>query len=293
MTRRYFTSGARETELTAPVNDTDITIQVDTPVGYPSSFPFPIILELGTSSEEAMLVTNVAGSTYTVNRGYDGSTAVAHSSGAKVVHGVTAIEFNEANEHVNTSTDVHGLSGGAAVVGTTQSQTLTNKTLTSPTINGGTANSSTLVTPTIASFVNANHNHTNSANGGSIGLSFIGADSNAVSSSGTLNTTYADITDISITFTAPTAWQTGATKIALYLVLAMTTAGSPLIRWTVDGTQAGEEINIVSSSNGQLWGGIIDLPTVGVAHTIKAQWKIASGSQSYSFLGAQLWGSVV
>ncbi len=293
MTRRYFTSGARETELTAPVNDTDITIQVDSPVGYPSSLPFPIILELGTSSEEAMLVTNVAGNTYTVNRGFDGSTAVAHLTGAKVVHGVTAIEFNEANEHINTSTNVHGLSGGAAVVGSTQIQTLTNKTLTTPVINGGTLNSSTLVTPTIGSFTNAQHDHTNSANGGAIGLSFVGSASNATSSSGTLTTTYSDIPSMSITFTAPSAWQTGATKLAMYLVLAMTTAGSPLVRWTVDGSQAGEEVNIVSSSSGQLWGGIIDLPSAGGSHTIKAQMKIASGSQSFSFLGAQLWASVI
>lgn len=293
MTRRYFTTGARETSLTAPINDTDISISVDAPVGYPSSVPFPIICELGTSSEEAMLVTNVAGSTYTVTRGFDGSTAVSHLSGAKVVHGVTAIEFNEANEHINTSTNVHGLSGGAAVVGTTQSQTLTNKTLTSPIINNGTINSATLVTPTIASFANANHNHTSSAQGGTIGLSFIGTSSNVASSSGTLTTTYSDLPSLSITFTAPSAWQSGATKLALYLVLAMTTAGSPLIRWNVDGAQSGEEVNILSSAQGQLWAGIIDLPSVGGSHTIKPQWKIASGSQSYSFLGAQFWGSVV
>jgi hypothetical protein len=293
LTRRYFTTGARETSLTAPVSDSDITIQVDSPVGYPAEFPFPIICELGTSSEEAMLVTNVAGNTFTVNRGFDGSTAVAHLVGAKVVHGVTAIEFNEANEHNNASTSVHGLGAGSAIVGTNTSQTLANKTLTSPTINNGTGNAMTLVTPTIASFANAQHDHTDAAGGGSIGISYIGSASNSSSSSGTLNTTYADIPSMSITFTAPDSWPTGATKLTLYLVLAMTTAGSPLVRWTVDGSQAGEDIAIVSSSNAQLWGGIIDLPAAGASHTIKAQMKIATGSQSYSFLGAQLWGSVV
>lgn len=43
------------------------------------------------------------------------------------------------NEHDTATTGVHGLSGN--VVGTSDSQTLTNKTLTSPTLNGGTLNS--------------------------------------------------------------------------------------------------------------------------------------------------------
>jgi hypothetical protein len=126
-----------------------------------------------------MLVTAMAGDSWTVTRGYDGSTAVAHDLGAKIVHGVSAIDMDEANEHVQASTNVHGLASGAAVVGTTTAQTLTNKTLTSPTVNGGTLNavtlasgttltSPTLVTPTIASFVNATHDHSDAANGGEI-----------------------------------------------------------------------------------------------------------------------------
>jgi hypothetical protein len=138
-----------------------------------------ILCELGTSSEEIMLVTAMAGDSWTVTRGYDGSTAVAHDLGAKVVHGVSAIDMDEANEHVQASTNVHGLASGAAVVGTTTAQTLTNKTLTSPTLNGGTLNAvtlasgttldtPTLITPVIASFVNAPHDHSDAANGGEI-----------------------------------------------------------------------------------------------------------------------------
>jgi len=38
----------------------------------------------------------------------DGTTAVSHSNGATVKHGVSARDFDETNSHVNdTSTDVH------------------------------------------------------------------------------------------------------------------------------------------------------------------------------------------
>jgi hypothetical protein len=54
--------------------------------------------------------------------------------------------------HYNDPNGVHGVGGSSAIVGTLETQTLSGKTL---------------VTPTIASFVNAPHNHTNAANGGS------------------------------------------------------------------------------------------------------------------------------
>jgi len=53
-------------------------------------------------------VTNVSGTTLTVTRGVDGTSAVSHNAGASFSHGVSARDFDEANSHVNdTTTDVH------------------------------------------------------------------------------------------------------------------------------------------------------------------------------------------
>lgn len=63
-------------------------------------------------------------------------------------------------------TTTHGATG--AVVGTTNTQTLTNKTFTAPTTNGGTSNGETINDPVIGSseWTTANHKHYNAATGG-------------------------------------------------------------------------------------------------------------------------------
>jgi hypothetical protein len=116
-------------------------------------------------ANELVSVTAAGGTTLTVTRGQDGTSAVAHLAGIDVRHAISARDLREPQEHIGATTDVHGLSGGAAVVGTTSTQTLTNKTLTSPTVN-----SPTIVTPTISSsgFTNATHTHAAASSGGTI-----------------------------------------------------------------------------------------------------------------------------
>lgn len=130
MTLRYY-ANAPATTLGASCSNSASSLQVASVTGFPIQYPYTLIIDRDTASEEAVSVTSASGTTLNVTRAIDGTTAFAHTLGATVEHGVTAQDIREANAHVNASTAVHGLSG--AVVGTTDAQVVTNKDLTSGT----------------------------------------------------------------------------------------------------------------------------------------------------------------
>jgi hypothetical protein len=102
MARRYYSSTAARTTLSANISNVAVTVGVTAVSGWPESFPYTIIIDQDTINEEVVTVTARAGTTLTVTRGVDGTTAVAHSAGAAVNHGVSARDFDEPNLHVNT-----------------------------------------------------------------------------------------------------------------------------------------------------------------------------------------------
>jgi hypothetical protein len=150
MALRYF-ANSPATTLAASCSSGATSISVSSVSGLPIQYPYTLILDRGTASEEVVTVTAGASTTLTVVRGADNTTAFSHSVGAGVEHGISAQDPREANAHVNATSGVHGVTG--ALVGVTDAQTLSNKTL---------------ITPTIASMVNATHNHTGSAGGGQL-----------------------------------------------------------------------------------------------------------------------------
>jgi len=63
-----------------------------------------LIIDQDTVNEEVVQVESlVSGTTYNVTRAQDGTSAVLHSTGAAVNHGVSARDFDEPNSHVNTN----------------------------------------------------------------------------------------------------------------------------------------------------------------------------------------------
>ena len=96
---------------------------------------YTVVIDPDTALEEIVDVSNYSsGNSLTIARGRDGSTGVAHSAGAIVRHMVIGRDLQEANDHIEDSTGVHGITDTAALVTLTGAQTLTSKTLTSPTL---------------------------------------------------------------------------------------------------------------------------------------------------------------
>lgn len=150
MPNRYYSSTAQATTLNGGINSTDTTIVVAATTGFPGSFPYTLAIDTGTATEELVTVTAGAGTTLTITRGQDGTAPVSHSTGAAVEHVHSARDFTEPQAHMD-ATVAHGATG--AVVGTTNTQTLTNKTLTAP---------------VVGDFTNATHTHDNAAGGGQL-----------------------------------------------------------------------------------------------------------------------------
>lgn len=145
MTVRYYSSVTTETTLVGTINNSATSIQVGSVTGFPVLTPYTLALDYEGATAELVDVTNAAGTTLTITRAVDGTSAVGHNAGARVRHVSSARDFTDSRNHENATSDVHGLSGGAAVVGTTSSQTLTNKT-----INGGTFSGTIAGTPTFS-----------------------------------------------------------------------------------------------------------------------------------------------
>jgi len=126
MARRYYSSTAVATTLSALASNSTTSITVTALTGYPNQTPWTAIIDPDTASEEVVEVTGVAGTTLTVTRGVDGTSAVQHSAGAVFRHGVSGRDFDEANSHVNTTSgNPHSVT--AADVGAVANSVVTAK----------------------------------------------------------------------------------------------------------------------------------------------------------------------
>jgi hypothetical protein len=140
MTTRNYSSRSQQTTLTSAVTAGASTMVVQSGTALlggqsiPAGTTFTIVLDPDTAIEEIVDATAVSTNTFTITRGIDGSSGQAHSAGAVARHMAIGRDYRESNAHIEASTGVHGISNSSSVVGTIDTQTLTNKTLTAPTI---------------------------------------------------------------------------------------------------------------------------------------------------------------
>jgi len=137
MTTRKYSSRSQQTTLSAALTSSGTTATVVSGtsllggVTISAGEIFTVVIDPDTALEEIVDVSAVSTNTLTIVRGRDGSTGVAHSAGAAVRHMAIGRDYREANLHIEAASGVHGVTG--SVVGTTDTQTLTNKDLSSGT----------------------------------------------------------------------------------------------------------------------------------------------------------------
>ena len=116
MAIREFQGAAVQTTLSGSINAGATSITITSASGWPtgaSTDTFVVVIDRGLASEEKVLIESRSSTTLTVatsGRGYDGTSAASHSSGATIEHCIDAVWLNDVNDHVAASSAAHAAS---------------------------------------------------------------------------------------------------------------------------------------------------------------------------------------
>ncbi len=99
MLRREFNGSVLQTALASSLSNSATSFTVVDGSTYPNgNNPFVVVIDRGINTEEKILISSRATNVFTVSqRGYDGTTAVAHSAGSFVDHVLDAATIQDMN----------------------------------------------------------------------------------------------------------------------------------------------------------------------------------------------------
>ena len=159
MTVRKYSSISQETSLTSPLNSSATTMVVGSASGLlggitiASGETFTVVIDPDTALEEIVDVvypSSSASNTLTITRAVEtGSSAIAHSAGAKVRHMAIGRDFRETNTHIENTTTAHGLTI-ANVLETTDTDMVTTAMLQASSVTTAKIADSNVTTAKIA-----------------------------------------------------------------------------------------------------------------------------------------------
>ena len=165
---RKYSSTSQEVTLTSALTNSASTMVVSSAsallggITLGTGETFTVVIDPDTSLEEIVDVIppSASGSTtLTITRGtgVDGTTAIAHSAGAKVRHMAIGRDFREANTHINGTLAQHAATTSAQLASVISDETGSGALVfgTSPTITSPTLVTPVLGTPTSGTLTNA------------------------------------------------------------------------------------------------------------------------------------------
>jgi hypothetical protein len=104
VTRKQYKGASAQTTITNALASGDTTITIAATTGWgDGATPYYVVISPGTSSEEKCLATR-SGSTLTLTRAQDDTTAQSHSNGATIYPVFSADDADEANLLASTLT---------------------------------------------------------------------------------------------------------------------------------------------------------------------------------------------
>jgi hypothetical protein len=142
MAARQYRSTVEAKTLSAGINSSVTSMTLNSVTTLPSTYPYTLVIDPDTATEEIVTVTASAGGTaLTVTRAQDGTSGQEHAVAAVVKHMITARDLQEPQDHIAAVSGVHGVTGTIAPLASptfTGTVTLPSGTVTSTMILDGT-----------------------------------------------------------------------------------------------------------------------------------------------------------